>query len=102
MEPTLQELCHRSLDCHLPKSQAKCSQHMKAWLLAKGNTRHIKSAFCDVNDMDLFQALWSELDVSGKYKPPGGHSAQLGLSPGSCRRFCDTSLQEGSCCKRGL
>ncbi|CAE7497845.1 egl-4, partial [Symbiodinium natans] len=49
--PGITEMCQRSLSC---------------------NTRHIKSAFCDVNDMELFEALWSELDVSGKYRPPGG------------------------------
>ncbi|CAE7341887.1 unnamed protein product [Symbiodinium microadriaticum] len=53
---SLREMCHHSLGC---------------------NTRHVKSAFCEADDVELFHALWSELDVSGKYKPPGGGSAKL-------------------------
>eukprot|EP00439_Symbiodinium_sp_Y106_P065894 s855_g10.t1 len=48
---SLIDMCHHSLGC---------------------NTRHIKSALCEADDLELFHALWSELDVSGKYKPPGG------------------------------
>ena len=48
--------------------------------LIQGNTRHVKSAFCEADDVELFHALWSELDVSGKYKPPGGGSAKLARS----------------------